>query len=66
MCSRRFAGVQDGSDANNSGHDCRVVPTKLLVPGSKGLVRREAEKFQLRITTAHADNKGRGSEFTTV
>ena len=55
MCSRCFAGVQDGSDAKKSGHDCRVVPTKLLVPGSQGLVRREAEKFQLRITTAHVN-----------
>lgn len=43
----------------------RAVPTKLLVPGSQGLVRKEAEKFQLRVTAAHADNKGRGLELTT-
>lgn len=43
----------------------RVVPSKLLLPGSQGLVRKEAEKYNLRVTAAHADNKGRGLELTT-
>ena len=39
----------------------RAVPAQIMIPGSQGLVRKEAEQFSLRVTNANAQT-GRGLE----